>query len=73
MKNKPIEMGIDVSLVCSNEKCDNIVCMDSSNTTNRHGYVKLEKNVRYVCLKCGKDMTVVVEKITHTELVEKVG
>ena len=68
-----ILMGIDISLVCSNDKCENTVNLAGSTPVHQDTYIKLERNVRYICCTCGKDMAVRVEKITHLESVETVG
>ncbi len=68
-----IPMGIDVTLICSNDRCKNTVNLGSSNPVHQDGYIKLEKNIRYICCTCGKDMSARVEKITHLESVEAVG
>ena len=68
-----ILMGIEVALVCSNDKCENTINLTGSTPVPQDGYIKLERNLRYICCTCGKDMSVRVEKITHLESVETVG
>ncbi|KKK70165.1 hypothetical protein LCGC14_2926730 [marine sediment metagenome] len=57
-----IKMGVDVNLKCTNESCDNRINIGSSNPMSEGKYIKIEKNMRYLCMTCGKDMFVQIEK-----------
>lgn len=59
---------IDVLLKCT--ECDNSTSL--RNFKSPGCYVSVPLQMKYICTKCGKDMTIVVEKTTHTATTEEV-
>ena len=60
---------ITVLLKCTG--CDNEVCLTSPQSSGE-GYIPVSLGVRNICMKCGVDMKVVVERTTHTATTEEV-
>ncbi len=63
---------INVSLVCTNSDCDNEYYYDISSAKTRTHFYEVKKDVRRICMECGKDMEIKVTKTTHTATTEGV-
>ncbi len=62
-------MCITVLLKCTG--CDNQAFFERS-VGREEGYTSVYPELRYICMKCGVDMEIVVERTVHTATIEEV-
>ena len=65
MNNKPAVSAIEVRLVCSTEKCENIKKLTMPEVRIENDIMKVEAANYYVCRKCGALMDVKVFRVTR--------